>query len=216
MIEAIWDYWNYFEPIRVYADQQCVSNTQKITHMMDNILLGLKNQKITADLKSVFGLPNVTYDDDFATVVGYGIDSWQGKVWDPAENNPSFDEFCGNITAKSLLYPEVSSRKAAVQTLLKEGGYGSEISVLTTPLLNWIGWLGVYTVNSCQDQDSCYDTHNPASYVQDDITQTWRSWPYQVSRPPKPLKYTADCKQSTVRNGATSKPGLVLRKTNSH
>ena len=184
--------------------------------MVDNILIGLNNSKTTASLKSVFGLPNVTYDDDFATVVGYGIDSWQGKVWDPAENNPSFDEFCGNITAKSLLYPEVSSRKAAVQTLLKEGGYGSEISVLTTPLLNWIGWLGVYTVNSCQDQDSCYDTHNPASYVQDDITQTWRSWPYQVSRPPKPLKYTADCKQSTVRNGATSKPGLVLRKTNSH
>jgi hypothetical protein len=153
--------------------------------MMDNILLGLKNKQTTADLKSVFGLSNVTYDDDFATVVSYGIDAWQGKVWDPAMNDPTFDEFCGNITAKSLIYPEVQSRKAAVQKLLKEGGYGNEISDLTTPFLNWIGWLGVYTVNSCQDQESCYGTHDPTFYAQDDITQTWRSWPYQVSIPPQ-------------------------------
>jgi hypothetical protein len=151
-------------------------------HMVDNILIGLNNSQTTAALKSVFGLANVTYDDDFAAVVSYGIDAWQGKVWDPAENDPTFDLFCGNITAKTVLYPEVKSRKGAVQKLLQEGGYGDEVSDLATPFLNWIGWLGKYAVNGCQgDQDSCFSTHIPEFYAQDDISQTWRSWPYQVS-----------------------------------
>ena len=187
VVEAIYDYWNYFEPIRVYADQQCVLTTQKITHVVDNILIGLNKPKTTAALKSVFGLPNVTYDDDFATVVGYGIDSWQGKVWDPAENDPTFDLFCGNITAKPALYPELNSRKGAVQKLLHEGGYGNEVSELTTPFLNWIGWLAQYAVDGCEgDQDSCFSTHNPQNYTPDDLSQTWRSWSYQVHIPLNP------------------------------
>lgn len=149
--------------------------------MMDTILLKVKNPKTTAALKSAFGLPNVTHDDDFATVVGYGIDSWQGLVWDPAESDNTFNVFCGNITAKSALYPEVNSRKGAVEKLLKEGGYGDEVSELTTPFLNWIGWLAGYVVDGCEgSQDSCFGTHDPASYTPDDISQSWRSWPYQV------------------------------------
>jgi hypothetical protein len=148
---------------------------------VDNILIGLNNTKTTQALKSAFGLPNVTYDDDFATVVGYGIDAWQGKVWDPAENDPTFDLFCGNITAKSVLYPQFNSRKSAVQKLLKEGGYEKEVSELTTPFLNWIGWLAGYAVDSCQgSQDSCFSAHNPASYSGTSLSDTWRSWSYQV------------------------------------
>jgi hypothetical protein len=182
VVEAIYDYWSYFEPVRVYADQECVLNVQKITHMVDNILIGLNNSKITADLKGVFGLPNVTYDDDFASVLSYGVQTWQSKEWDPAENDPSFDLFCSNITSNSTLYPELNDRMGTVQTLLTEGGYAAQVSTLTTPVLNWIGWLAQYTVGKCNtDQDSCYSTHNATYYAQDDITQSWRSWPYQVS-----------------------------------
>jgi hypothetical protein len=164
--------------------------------MIDNILIGLNDSATTAELKGAFGLPNVTYDDDFASVVSYGIDSWQGLVWDPAENDPSFDLFCGNITSDSIIYPETSSLTSTVQDLLTKGGYGSEVSNLTTPLLNWIGWLGQYAVDSCQgDQDACFSTHNATYYAQDDITQSWRSWPYQVSifpslPPPRPTPKT--------------------------
>jgi hypothetical protein len=148
--------------------------------MMDNILLGNDNAT-KAELKAAFGLPNVTYDDDFAFVVGYGIDTWQGKNWDPEVNAPSFELFCGNITTDSVIYPDTESLTSTVGDLLKKGGYGSEIKELTTPFLNWIGWLAQYAVDNCEgNQDACFSTHKPEYYAQDDLSQSWRSWPYQV------------------------------------
>lgn len=181
VVEAIWDYWTYYEPIRVFAPQTCVSYSQKIMAMVDNILLGLNSTATTAELKGVFGLPNVTHDDDFASVLAGGIGSWQGKNWDPESNDPSFDLYCGNITESSLLWPGTESLTSTVQDLLKKGGYASEVESLTTPLLNWIGWLTDYSISNCENpnQDSCFGTRNVTFYQQDDITQDWRSWPYQ-------------------------------------
>lgn len=148
--------------------------------MVDNILIGVNDTATTAELKAVFGLPNVTYDNDFTYVIADGITSWQGKNWDPASNDPDFDIFCANITSTSVIYPYTESLKATTQDLLKKGGYDSEVDTLTTPMLNWIGWLAQYTVDSCEgNQDTCYSTHNATYYAQDDISQDWRSWPYQ-------------------------------------
>lgn len=179
VVEAIWDYWAYFEPIRVYADQECVTYTQKITNMMDNIF-SLNDSSVTSELKSAFGLPNVTYDNDFASVLAYGIEGWQGRNWDPAVNDPSFDLYCGNLTSDEIIYPDTSDLSDTVANLLTKGGYEDEIGNLTTPLLNWIGWLANYAVDACTgSQDQCFSTHNATYYAQDDISQDWRSWPYQ-------------------------------------
>lgn len=178
--EAIYDYWAYFEPIKTYAPAACVSNVQKITHMIDNILIGLNDTKTTAELKAVFGLPNVTYDNDFAYAVAGGVTSWQGKNWDPELNDPDFDIFCTNITSNSIIYPYTESLKNATEDLLTKGGYGAELTTLTTAMLNWIGWLGKFSVTACAGkQDACFSTHNSTFYAQDDITADWRSWPYQ-------------------------------------
>lgn len=150
--------------------------------MIDNILIGKKDPALTAELKRAWGLPNVTHDDDFAAVVAYGIQGWQGRNWDPATNDPTLDLYCGNITSKSVIYPKTNALKSTVQNLLIKGGYKSEVNSLTTPLLNWIGWLAQYAVDGCEgNQDSCFSTHNATYYAQDDISQTWRAWPYQVS-----------------------------------
>lgn len=214
---AIYDYWAYFEPIRVYGEPACIENTQKITNMMDNILIGLDDSATTAQLKGAFGLPNVTYDDDFMYAIASGIESWQGKNWDPELNDPTFDIYCSNITADEIIYPDTKSKKETVQDLLKKGGYESEVDNLTTPLLNWIGWLDQYSVSSCEgDQDSCYTTHNDTYYAQDDITQDWRAWPYQVSvslsTPPFPSLVNDPflTSHSTAHNGASSKPDQAL------
>lgn len=180
VVAAIYDYWAYFEPIRVYGEPACISNIQKITHALDNILIGLNDSATTAELKGAWGLPNVTYDDDFMYTLTSGLDTWQNKNWDPALNDPTFDIFCSNITSDSIVYPETKGLTSTVQDLLKKGGYGSEKSTLTTPMLNWIGWLAENVVDSCYEtQDSCFSTHKPEFYAQDDITQDWRSWPYQ-------------------------------------
>ncbi|TVY45058.1 putative extracellular serine carboxypeptidase [Lachnellula occidentalis] len=180
VVEAIWDYWTYFEPIRVYAQPDCVSITQKVTNVMDNIFLSNKSADI-AELKSAFGLPNVTYNDDFAYTVAAGIDSWQGKNWDPALNDPTFDEYCATITNSTLVFPSTASLNGTAKDLITKGGWGNQSSTLTTPLLNWIGWLGANYVSGCTsaDQDSCFGTHDPATYEDDSIAANWRAWPYQ-------------------------------------
>lgn len=179
--EAIWDYWAYFEPIRFYADKTCIEYTQKITHVVDNILISLKDPATTAELKGAWGLANVTHDADFAQVLASGLDSWQGKNWDPALNDPTWDDWCNIIKNTSVVYSHTAGLKPTVQDLLKKGGYNSEVNSLTTPFLNWIGWLYENVVSSCTDvdQDNCWNSYNPDNYARDDITATWRSWPYQ-------------------------------------
>lgn len=177
--EAIWDYWAYFEPIRVYADQDCISIQQKITHMIDNIF-ALNSPKETTKLKSVFGLPNVTYDNDFASVVADGIYGWQSLNWDPEVNDNDFNVYCSNITYPHIIYDSTRDLRNEVEHVIKKGGYTSELSSLITPLMNWIGWLDTNIVSGCTgSQDDCFSTHIPDFYAQDDITASWRSWPYQ-------------------------------------
>lgn len=148
--------------------------------MVDNIIIGKNDSATTAELKTAFGLPNVTHNDDFAYVISAGISDWQGKNWDPELNDPSFDLYCGNLTAPSVIYSATENLTSSVQSLLKTGGYADEVDTLTTPLLNWIGWLAQNSVDSCEDsQDSCFSQYNTTYYSQDDISQDWRSWPYQ-------------------------------------
>jgi len=58
--EAIYDYWQYYEPVREYGPPACVSTTQKVTNVVDNIIIGKNDKKLTAQLKAAFGLQNVT------------------------------------------------------------------------------------------------------------------------------------------------------------
>jgi hypothetical protein len=181
VVEAIWDYWSYYEPVRVYGEPTCISYAQKIINMVDNLLIKVNTTETTTELKTAFGLPNVTYDNDFAnTLSAYTIGSWQGRNWDPELNDPTFDYFCGNITSGVVEYSETSGLIGTVQDLLTKGGYETEISTLQTPLLNWIGFLGNTTVSGCEgSQDGCFGTHNTTYYEQDSLDDDWRSWPYQ-------------------------------------
>lgn len=177
--EAIWDYWTYFEPIRVYGEPTCISYTQKITNMVDNIFLKVNTSEAITEVKAAFGLPNVTHNDDFAVAIASGIYSWQGRNWDPDLNDPTFDEFCSTITSPTVKY-NTTTDISTVQDLLTKGGYSSEISTLQTPLLNWIGWFKENTVAGCKgSQDRCFGTHNSTYYAQDSIDDDWRAWPYQ-------------------------------------
>ena len=60
VVEAIWDYWKYYEPVRVYGPPTCISTTQELTNIVDNILLKPNNSKLIGELKNAFGLGNIT------------------------------------------------------------------------------------------------------------------------------------------------------------
>lgn len=125
----------------------------------------------------------MTFDNDFASVLASGVVGWQGRNWDPAVNEPTFDYYCGNLTADSILYPSILNLTSRVEELLTKGGYKDEIGTLRTPMLNYIGWLEAHTISRCRrqnkSQNQCFSAHNETFYAQDDITQQWRSWPYQ-------------------------------------
>ena len=62
MTKAIYDFWEYYEPVREYGPPDCILATQKLTNIVDNILLGKNITKgLIKELKTVFGLQDIQY-----------------------------------------------------------------------------------------------------------------------------------------------------------
>ncbi|KAL8927037.1 MAG: hypothetical protein Q9208_002582 [Pyrenodesmia sp. 3 TL-2023] len=181
--EAIWDFWQYYEPVRQYGPPDCISTHTKLINVADNILLN--NTAYTALLKSAFGLSSLTYTDDFAQVLSYPIGGWQGRNWDPAINDPSFSEYCSNLTSPTLISntTTTANQTQTAHLLLAAGGYANQTALLTTPLLNFITYIrSTYvqpTLAANRTLDQAYNTHNQTFYAQASLSATWRSWPYQ-------------------------------------
>ena len=124
------------------------------------------------------------YNDDFANVLGFGIEGWQSRNWDPAVNDPSFSRYCGNLTANSTLHPTPANLTSTVHRLIAASGYASDSATLTPQMLNYISYLNTTLIQPCLSSgltttNDCFTTHNATFYAQSDIRQTWRSWPYQ-------------------------------------
>ncbi|KAK8030388.1 extracellular serine carboxypeptidase [Apiospora arundinis] len=184
--EAIWDYWKYFEAAAKFAPAGCAETTQKMTNVVDNILLAkMKDTKLVGQIKQVFGLPNVTADADFASAINQGIYSLQSYNWDPKESEDTFFVYCANVTSDSVLYPATEPLRERVVELIEAGGWGNESETLTNRMLNYIGYVRGETVATCEneDQDQCFATANGAVGGEDftafDLAQQWRSWPWQ-------------------------------------
>ncbi|GAB1311468.1 hypothetical protein MFIFM68171_01678 [Madurella fahalii] len=179
--EAIYDYWQYYEAHRLFAPRDCVTATQKLTHMVDNILINKADTEYVQRLKTAFGLGNLTRSDDFANTISWGIAGLQGMNWDPAVNNTGFGSYCNNISSTAQLYPNAVDLESEARELVKAGGYGDEADTLTNQLLNYIGYVNLTTVQGCRNrsQDSCFTNYNSTFYQQDDLKQTWRLWSYQ-------------------------------------
>ena len=181
VVKAIYDYWEYYEPVRQYGPADCITTTQSVIHVVDNILLN--HTSLVGQLQKTFLMPNVTYDNDFASILGAGVGGWQSRNWDPAVNDPSFSEYCGNVSSDAVLYPATVSMNASIHSLLSATGFADQAKTLVPRIMNYIGWLNVTEVAPCaasgQTQDDCFSTHIPEFYKQDDLSQSWRSWPYQ-------------------------------------
>ncbi|GAB1728866.1 hypothetical protein NU195Hw_Modified_115t1 [Hortaea werneckii] len=180
--KAIYDYWQYYEPIAENGPPECIAAQKTLTHIVDNILIGKNNSDLTATLKSAFGLPNVTYDNDFANTLASGIGNWQSLNWDPAVGSSEVYNYCANISDTDVLYPATESLRSTASYLIGQGGYSANTS-LVNQMLNYIGYVNLTSVSSCAEedetQDQCFSNHNATFYQQDSLDDTWRAWPYQ-------------------------------------
>lgn len=183
MTKAIYDYWEYFEPIRLNGPPDCISTTQKLINVVDNIIIEKKDQELTKKVKDLFGLGDIKDIKDFGNTISTGVTGWQSRNWDPALSNPTFDYYCGNITAPDLVHPDTRDLEKDAKEIISAGGYGKEIDSLTTRLLNFVGFVKASQISSCSENkisiDDCFTTYNTTHYQLDDLSQTWRSWPYQ-------------------------------------
>lgn len=182
---AIWDYWKYFEAAAVYGPAACVETTQKLTHVVDTLLLGKAGDDPTSQkVKAAFGLEFVKENADFASAIAGGIYGLQSYNWDPATSSStdSFFQYCRNVSSDAVLYPATAAKRDAVRDIITEAGYGDELDVLETRMLNYIGYVNLTTVSRCtaRDKSTCFDSYNPASYQSATLRDTWRLWQYQV------------------------------------
>jgi len=178
--KAIYDYWEYQEPIITYGPPACIQTTRKLINVVDNILIGKKGTSLPMKLKNAFGMASLDDDSDFADVLGIPLNDWQGRNWDPAVGSDAFFQYCDNLTSPSLLYPETKQLAHVAQQLLFDANYGNEVEELTTPMLNFIGYLNATILQSCDDSlEACLGIKNATSFAEDDLSQSWRSWPYQ-------------------------------------
>lgn len=180
VVEAIIDYWQYYLGALNYGPKDCMAATQDFTQVIDGILIGKNDTKLTSRLKNAFLLPNVTHDNDFASVLSYGISYWQGKNWDPNVSSRSFDYYCANITKDTVLYPQLESSREELRNLTEISGLNHTDDKFITRMINYIGWTNVTTSWCKREQDSCFSASNVTFYQQDSYsTQSWRSWGYQ-------------------------------------
>jgi hypothetical protein len=75
---AIYDFWEYFEPIRWHAPPDVVKNTQFMVDVVDKIILKPNNTQNAQKLKDAFGMGGITDNRDFANQLAQGIYGWQG------------------------------------------------------------------------------------------------------------------------------------------
>ncbi|OLN81897.1 putative extracellular serine carboxypeptidase 4 [Colletotrichum chlorophyti] len=171
---AIVDYWEYNEAARFYSPKGCAETTQKLTHIVDNILLQKSNttKKDVLTLKKAFGLQNLTGDVDFAYIISGGISELQYRNWDPASDGRGFLRYCGNLTSSHVIWPGTENLDSTVRHLLKVGGYEDEIEELVPRLKNYIGYVN-FTTNDC------LNFWSDGRYAAGDLTQLWRPWRYQ-------------------------------------
>ncbi|KAF1978996.1 serine peptidase-like protein [Bimuria novae-zelandiae CBS 107.79] len=178
---AIYDYWEYFEPIRIYGPPDCISATQTFISVLDGILLS-NNTASIKQLKDAFRFGGVSNNQDFANIFT-DIYGWQSTNWDPEENSPSFYNYCTNITGP-LNYPNLESERSTAASLVAASGHGNNTATVDT-LLNAIGWYGVKLSaqkKSGKSQDEFFTTLNATYWKDTSITaaNAYRSWSYQV------------------------------------
>ncbi|KAJ7572495.1 serine carboxypeptidase S28-domain-containing protein [Mycena floridula] len=76
VVEAIFNFWEYFESIRQNMPANCSADVQKVTAHVDSVLLSDNTTAIDI-LKASFGLGELRHSEDFASALTFVLAEWQ-------------------------------------------------------------------------------------------------------------------------------------------
>ncbi|KAH8094950.1 serine carboxypeptidase S28-domain-containing protein [Cristinia sonorae] len=161
VVQAIGDFWRYFEPIREHMPKNCSADIQAVVTHFDKVVASGNKKAINA-LYATFGLEGAQYADDVASILRGPIFEWQdlGPRTGP---NAGFYQFCDALEVKN-----------GVSAPAK--GWG-----LDHALKAWGDYTKVIVKSQCGDWpiNDCITSHG---VVWDDPTppNAGRSWLYMV------------------------------------
>ncbi|KAH8423270.1 putative serine peptidase [Aspergillus melleus] len=153
-VEAIYDFWQYFEPVREGMPQNCSKDVSLVANYID----GLGKNGTTREkqaVKELFGLGDLEYYDDFAAIFPIGPWSWQSNSFITGYSD--FYQFCDSVENVKAGAPVVPGPEG-VGLLKALAGYAKWFNSTALP-----GYCASYGYWTDERSISCFDTHNASS-----------------------------------------------------
>ncbi|KAI0938023.1 hypothetical protein AcV7_003333 [Taiwanofungus camphoratus] len=164
VVEAITDYWGYFEPIRQYMPQNCSSDVEAVITYIDATFMSGNTEQI----QSIFTLFNMSLShlDDWAGALRNNLWVWQDLQPDSGPGQLFF-QFCDALEVKDGV-------SAGPQ------GWGLEHA-----LQAWGSyWANTFYAETCGDMDAedCLGTYDTSQSYWTDISvnNAGRSWEWFI------------------------------------
>ncbi|EGP89515.1 serine carboxypeptidase [Zymoseptoria tritici IPO323] len=177
-VQAISDYWSYFLPVQQGMPKNCSQDVSLVIDHMDNILINGTEDE-AKELKALFGLQDVSHNDDFMAALENGPWLWQGNQF---YNTSGFFTWCDyvedsvNATGSSVAGPSgVGVEKALA-------GYAKWFKEVQLP-----GYCESYDYFHGENNTECFDTYNPDSpmFTDTSLSNTVdRQWVYMTCNEP--------------------------------
>ncbi|KAG9045423.1 hypothetical protein FS837_006333 [Tulasnella sp. UAMH 9824] len=166
-VQAVGDFWQYFEPIEEGMPKNCSKDVAAVIKHVDEILLyGSEADK--HKLKEPFGLWGLKDDDFGQTLVWpmYGWQSMQASSYATSGEDPFF-KFCDAIETHSNGKIEMSAKGVGMPTALN----------------NYAKWMNTQYAQGCGQGGACYTTYdyNTDQYKDWSVGNSWdRQWYWMV------------------------------------
>ncbi|EKM56517.1 uncharacterized protein PHACADRAFT_183166 [Phanerochaete carnosa HHB-10118-sp] len=164
VVEAMVDFWQYFEPVRQNMPQNCSADVEAVIAHIDNVFTS-GNQSQINHIKELFGLSELTHLDDVAGALRYNLWDWQSLAPDTGPNS-TFFEFCDALEVKNGTSAPVS-------------GWGVDHALPAWGAF----WTNGYLDNLCSDSIAdCLGTYNMSNqlYTNISIGNDNRAWTWIV------------------------------------
>ncbi|KXN92345.1 Putative serine protease K12H4.7 [Leucoagaricus sp. SymC.cos] len=159
VVEAILDFWQYFEPVRENMPKNCSADVQTVITHIDEVFSGSNTTAIN-EIKNLFGLGDMTHLDDVAGALRNNLWDWQ-SLQPTSGANTQFRNFCDTLEVKDGVSAPATGRGLAhaLQAwgdLWTKGGYLQRLCGDISPE----ECLGTYDPNQAYYTDTSVDNNN--------------------------------------------------------